>query len=65
MSAFLPLWLEATNAIGRALLSFAAALLFEELTIGGLVRLILAPRPRPAKQQERTHNDSGDSKCSH
>lgn len=55
-----------------ALLPLAAALLFEELTFGGLVRLILAPPPRRAKQMEPKpkvpqHKESkfkGESQCS-
>ena len=35
--------------IGAALLPLAAALLLEELTYGGLVRLLLAPRPETGK----------------
>ncbi|HEY9127214.1 MAG TPA: hypothetical protein VIM62_08805 [Acidobacteriaceae bacterium] len=40
------------HILDAALLLIAAALLFEELTFGGLVRLILAPLPRRAKQME-------------
>jgi hypothetical protein len=36
---------DAMSGLGAALLPVAAALLFEELTFGGLVRLLLAPRP--------------------
>jgi hypothetical protein len=36
---------EAMSGLGAALLPVAAALLFEELTFGGLVRLLLAPWP--------------------
>ncbi len=36
---------DAMSGMGAALLPVAAALLFEELTFGGLVRLLLAPRP--------------------
>jgi hypothetical protein len=36
---------ETMNGLGAALLSVAAGLLFEELTFGGLVRLLFAPRP--------------------
>jgi hypothetical protein len=55
--------IEAMQALGRALLPVAVALLFEELTCGGLVRLILAPRPRSAQQTER--NNNGEKPCSH
>jgi hypothetical protein len=40
------------HILDAAPLPVAAALLFEELTFGGLVRLILAPLPRRAKQME-------------
>jgi hypothetical protein len=36
---------EAMNALGAAVLPVVAALLLEELTYGGLVRLLLAPWP--------------------
>jgi hypothetical protein len=36
---------EAMSGFGAVLLPVAAGLLLEELTFGGLVRLILAPRP--------------------
>lgn len=40
---------DAMSGLGTALLPVAAALLFEELTFGGLVRLLLAPRPGAGK----------------
>ena len=40
---------DAMSGLGAALLPVAAALLFEELTFGGLVRLLLAPRPESRK----------------
>jgi hypothetical protein len=40
---------DAMSGIGAALLPVAAALLFEELTFGGLVRLLLAPWPGTRK----------------
>ena len=40
---------EAMSGLGAALLPVAAALLFEELTFGGLVRLLLAPWPGSGK----------------
>ena len=55
--------MEAMHALGRALLPVAVGLLFEELTCGGLVRLILAPRPRSSRQTER--NNNGEKTCSH
>jgi hypothetical protein len=51
--------MKAMHAIGRALLPVAVGLLFEELTLGGLVRLILAPWPRTAKNRERKHTGEG------
>lgn len=54
---------DAFNVLGAVLLPLAAALLFEELTVGGLVRLLLAPWPGPRKQ--KGHNTpKGDEKCS-
>jgi hypothetical protein len=49
------LLMEATNGLGAVLLPVAAALLFEELTFGGLVRLLLAPRPETGRRVERNH----------
>jgi hypothetical protein len=54
----------AVSVSENLLLPFAAALLFEELTLGGLVRLLLAPRSSHVKQTERTH-PNGELKCSH
>lgn len=48
--------------LGPALLSLAAVLLLEELTYGGLVRLLLAPRPGNHKQ-ESPQPKNGDGKC--
>ena len=50
--------------LGTVLLPLAAALLFEELTLGGLVRLLFAPRPEPRKRRGLDHLN-GDGKCSH
>jgi hypothetical protein len=50
--------------LGTVLLPLAAALLFEELTLGGLVRLLLAPRPETGKPKELNHSNGG-GKCSH
>ena len=41
---------EAMNSLGAALLPTVAALLLEELTYGGLVRLLAAPWPRTRKR---------------
>jgi hypothetical protein len=54
---------EAMNGLGAVLLPVAAGLLLEELTLGGLVRLLLAPRPRTGKRDE--HKREGERKCSH
>ena len=40
---------DAMSGMGAALLPVAAALLFEELTFGGLVRLLIAPWPGARK----------------
>jgi hypothetical protein len=45
---------EAINGLGAALLPVVAGLLFEELTFGGLVRLLVAPRPETGKCCEQT-----------
>jgi hypothetical protein len=55
---------EAMGGLGAALLPVAAALLFEELTLGGLVRLLLAPKPGTRKRKE-PKNRKGEGKCSH
>jgi hypothetical protein len=44
---------DAMSGLGAALLPVAAALLFEELTFGGLVRLLIAPWPRAGKHGAR------------
>jgi hypothetical protein len=48
--------------VGPALLPIAAALLLEELTYGGLVRLLLAPRPGSHKQGS-PERKCGGGKC--
>lgn len=50
--------------VGPALLPIAAALLCEELTYGGLVRLLLAPRPGYQKP-ESPEPRMGGRKCLH
>jgi hypothetical protein len=55
---------EAARALGSVLLPVVALLLFEELTFGGLVRLLIAPWPKSRKPGERKHLE-GDRKCSH
>jgi hypothetical protein len=46
---------EAMNGLGAVLLPVVAGLLFEELMFGGLVRLLLAPRPETRRRIERTY----------
>jgi hypothetical protein len=41
------------DGLGAALLPVAGALLFEELTFGGLVRLLIAPWPGAGKDGAR------------
>jgi hypothetical protein len=55
---------EILSGAGALLLPVVAALLVEELTLGGLVRLLVAPRPGTRKQGEPTRRN-GDRKCSH
>ncbi|MGA2888042.1 MAG: hypothetical protein ABSE51_08315 [Terracidiphilus sp.] len=55
------LLMEALNGLGAVLLPVAAGLLFEELTCGGLVRLLLAPRPETGRLAERNHKE-GDGR---
>jgi hypothetical protein len=43
---------EAMNGLRAALLPMVAGLLLEELTFGGLVRLLMAPRPGAGKHGE-------------
>ncbi len=50
---------EAMNGLGAVLLQVVGLLLFEELTFGGLVRLLLAPRPGTGKR-----GGSGDGSLS-
>jgi hypothetical protein len=52
---------EAMGGLGTALLPVVAGLLLEELTIGGLVRLLVAPWPKTGKRMER-NNPKGDGK---
>jgi hypothetical protein len=60
---------DAMGGLGTMLLPVAAALLLEELTFGGLVRLLLAPRPGTGRRREHNQQRSvqrrGDGKCSH
>jgi hypothetical protein len=45
---------DAMSGLGAALLPVVAALLFEELTFGGLVRLLIAPWPGAGKDGARS-----------
>jgi hypothetical protein len=57
---------EVANGLGAALLPVVTGLLLEELTFGGLVRLLIAPWPRTNMQSERKHlGRNGERKCSH
>ena len=72
------LLMEAMRGLGAVMLQVVAALLLEELTFGGLVRLFVAPRPGAGRSEargdrsmslrrkirEHKHN-KGESKCSH
>jgi hypothetical protein len=55
---------DAMNGVGAVLLPVAAGLLLEELTFGGLVRLLLAPRPGTRKHKEPRYRKGG-ARCSH
>ena len=55
------LFAHAISSFGAVLLPMASALLLEELTFGGLVRLLLAPRPETRGHSEHT-NKKGDGK---
>lgn len=54
---------EAANGLGAVMMPLVSALLLEELTLGGLVRLLLAPWPKPSKRPERSH-PTGERPCS-
>jgi hypothetical protein len=45
---------EATNSLGAMVLPVVMTLLFEELTFGGLARLLMAPVPGPVRFIEPT-----------
>jgi hypothetical protein len=46
---------EAMSDLGAAVLPVVATLLLEELTLGGLVRLLVAPKPDTGRLRERNH----------
>jgi hypothetical protein len=61
---------EAAHGLGAALLPVVTGLLLEELTFGGLVRLLIAPWPKTKRTPERNHPEgnkagNGERKCSH
>jgi hypothetical protein len=56
--------IDALVGAGAVVLPVAAVLLFEEMTLGGLVRLLLAPRPGAGKPEEHK-NRKGERTCSH
>lgn len=59
-NAVINAWLDsALSWLGAVLLPLSAALLLEELTYGGLVRLLLAPQPGSGKQASPTHKSGG------
>jgi hypothetical protein len=55
------LLMEAIDGLGAALLPVIAGLLFEELTFGGLVRLLVVPWPVTGRQ-DQNHNKKGEGK---
>lgn len=72
--------MNAMNVFAAVLLPVVAGLLLEELTLGGLVRLLLAPRPKTSTcgvRREGTpfssrgpgelknRNELGGTRCSH
>ena len=60
MALFDAIFDSALSCFGAVLLPLSAALLLEELTYGGLVRLLLAPRPGSGKQASPTHGSGGE-----
>jgi hypothetical protein len=50
MNRAMNLFAEAISGLGGALLPVVAGLLLEELTVGGLVRLLVAPWPGGSKR---------------
>jgi hypothetical protein len=55
---------EAMRGLGPVLLQVVALLALEELTFGGLVRLLLAPWPGTRKHKEHKRR-KGEGRCSH
>jgi hypothetical protein len=54
------LLIDAMGGLGAALLPVVAGLLLEELTLGGLVRLLIAPWPEAAKPKGRNKKNGGE-----
>lgn len=55
---------EAMSGLGAVFLPVAAGLLLEELTLGGLVRLLFALRPGAGRRGEHRNRKDGGP-CSH
>ena len=53
-------FITAITALGAVLLPVAAVLLLEELTFGGLVRLLMAPRPETGERSEPKRGNGGE-----
>jgi hypothetical protein len=53
---------EAMNGLGAVLLPVAVGLLFEELTFGGLVRLMLAPWPGTGRRGAPSDRSSSQAR---
>jgi hypothetical protein len=59
---------DSVNGLGALLLPVVAGLLLEELTLGGLARLLLAPwwgTGKGRNQNQKHSNLKGVGKCSH
>jgi hypothetical protein len=54
------LLIDAMGGLGGALLPVVAGLLLEELTLGGLVRLLIAPWPKTGKRSEHNKRNEGE-----
>jgi hypothetical protein len=52
------LLMEAMNGLGAVLLPMVMTLLFEELTFGGLARLLMAQAPGPDRYLESTNHNT-------
>jgi hypothetical protein len=72
--------MDAMSGLGAVLLPVVAGLLLEELTLGGLVRLLLAPRPETkrcvvrrerqlasarGRGEPKSRGEMGGARCSH